>query len=743
MRQTSKILIYLVLFTLSLQLLPHGVAAENEMDFHQDDHISAFIYSKNSEDFIPLYEDETATVVLGELLDGTEVKVLETMDDVSFIEYTSDDSNLKGFVPSANVVLASEKDDFLKEREAAAQEQVSENEEGDTLAVDVDNEGQIEELPEVEGEMIPIEEDQDSKIEEEISKKEETEETTEISQAEPSSDQNAILQHKAEPKKQVRMMAPVSANLPTLQGVALQEITHVYVKASTTSSHLKSYPQGQILKFRPYSADWYEATVYIAGKKQIGYINAKDVDVIKAEQERLNGFALKQPVSVYSAPTQNGQILKSYNQGQALIYQSFSSQWYKATVILNGKARTGYIAASDVGEERPIVQQVIKGVALSSPTEVYESPSTQSKSLKAYSKGHILQYRTYNSQWHIATVYVSGQAHTGYIAVKDVETVNTSTTVLKGIAAKSSIPVYPTASTNAKVWKTYNEGHELKYRPFTSEWYEATVYVNGKAQKGYIHANDVEEIVQKQESLKGIAAHGRVKVYTNASKNSKALKQYSYGHGLVYRSYTKNWYEATVYVNGIRKSGYIHNSDVMDVSGKLIVVDAGHGGHDPGAKTSQLLEKDLTLDLAKRTRSELEKKGFTVIMTRSDDVYITLDGRSQIANDSKANLFVSIHINSFNGSAKGIETFWHGKYEKQKSRLLAELLQDRIVQAMESPYRRVEEQSFHVIRETKIPSALVEVGFIDHPEDAAKLKQATYRQRVAEGITNGVIDYFK
>ena len=181
----------------------------------------------------------------------------------------------------------------------------------------------------------------------------------------------------------------------------------------------------------------------------------------------------------------------------------------------------------------------------------------------------------------------------------------------------------------------------------------------------------------------------------------------------------------------------------MNVSGKRIVLDPGHGGSDPGAIAPGIVEKELNLDISMRTRSLLQNAGFDVVMTRTTDVFVELADRAAIANSANADIFISIHGNSFNGSARGVETFWYGKYEKENSIRLAHALQDNVVRTTTISYRRVAEGNFHVIRETKIPSALLEVGFIDHPADAEKLKQSKYRQLAAEGIMHGVLDYFK
>ncbi|MBU9713713.1 N-acetylmuramoyl-L-alanine amidase, partial [Bacillus tamaricis] len=187
----------------------------------------------------------------------------------------------------------------------------------------------------------------------------------------------------------------------------------------------------------------------------------------------------------------------------------------------------------------------------------------------------------------------------------------------------------------------------------------------------------------------------------------------------------------------------INSAIVGPLSRKTIVLDAGHGGSDPGAIANGMRESDLVLDISLRTKALLEAQGATVIMTRTRDVYLTLAERAAIGNNSNADIFISVHANAFNGTANGTETFWNNRYAGQNSSKLAHSLQNAVVRKMGTTHRRVAQESFHVIRETRIPSALLEVGFMDHSGDAAKLKQNSYRQRAAEGILDGVLNYFK
>lgn len=273
--------------------------------------------------------------------------------------------------------------------------------------------------------------------------------------------------------------------------------------------------------------------------------------------EKLTGFALKQPVNVYENPTRKSTILKTYQYNNLINYYPYSDNWYKTTVTIKGKQKTGYIYFSDVGQ--PHDASFVKGIALNT-TNIYASTNNKSKILKTYKKGSILKYRSYNKNWFIATVYINGKPVTGYISAKNVETIVSNQQTLKGVVIKKQIPVYTLASTNSKVIKNYRYGQILKFKSFTKNWYEATIFINNKARKGYIKKQDIQTNLNK--SLNGYAQSSPTIVYNKPSKSSKKLKSYQVGKRIKYQPYTSNWFKATVYVNGKAQTGYIHTNDV-------------------------------------------------------------------------------------------------------------------------------------------------------------------------------------
>src|SRR5699024_7633355 len=208
----------------------------------------------------------------------------------------------------------------------------------------------------------------------------------------------------------------------------------------------------------------------------------------------------------------------------------------------------------------PAQEQTYFRIALQDNTHVYASQSTSSTKLRTYKQGSILKYRSLNADWYVATVRYNGKWAIGYIHKNHVENITDSQSVLHGIALQNPTKIYSKASTGASTLRSYAQGSILKYKTLTSDWYEATVMYNGKWTSGYIHKNDVENVINNQETINGIGLKDPTKVYSRASTNGPVLKSYPEGSILKYKTFSDNWYEATVYINGKPKTGYIHKS---------------------------------------------------------------------------------------------------------------------------------------------------------------------------------------
>ncbi len=175
---------------------------------------------------------------------------------------------------------------------------------------------------------------------------------------------------------------------------------------------------------------------------------------------------------------------------------------------------------------------------------------------------------------------------------------------------------------------------------------------------------------------------------------------------------------------------------------KVICIDAGHGGTSSGAVNGSRLEKDDNLRLSLRVEEILESRGYTVVMTRSDDSDVSLEERCKIANKAKASLFVSVHRNSTEGDGKGVEMWIHSSSPEDDLLLARNILKnfDKVGitanRGIHSGYRDGDDLNYYINRNTKMPSCLAEIGFISSDEDNKEFdtKLEQYAVALADGI---------
>ena len=196
----------------------------------------------------------------------------------------------------------------------------------------------------------------------------------------------------------------------------------------------------------------------------------------------------------------------------------------------------------------------------------------------------------------------------------------------------------------------------------------------------------------------------------------------------------------------------IINALNLPLLGKVIYIDPGHGGTDPGALYNDLYEADLNLQISLKLEAELEKNGAIVYLTRYDDYDLSiknainrkrsdLSRRANIINDSNADIYLSIHLNS------DISSTWQGAqafYDKvnEKNEIIAKVMQEQFKKDLKTNREYKQINDHYLYQRVKIPGVLLEVGFISNPNERYLLKQESYQEKIAISIKNGLINYF-
>ena len=168
---------------------------------------------------------------------------------------------------------------------------------------------------------------------------------------------------------------------------------------------------------------------------------------------------------------------------------------------------------------------------------------------------------------------------------------------------------------------------------------------------------------------------------------------------------------------------------------RTVIIDPGHGGHDKGGQWGRVYEKHLALDTSVRLEAHLQKMGYKTLLTRRSDYFVSLPGRMNIANKHNNAIFVSIHYNyTWKSHVSGIETFYHGSDSKK----LAQDVHRGVMSRVKVVDRGVKYARYYVIRNCKLPSILVEGGFVSNSNERSRMKTAWFRDAVARGIADGI-----
>ncbi|MFJ5625119.1 N-acetylmuramoyl-L-alanine amidase CwlD [Peribacillus loiseleuriae] len=194
----------------------------------------------------------------------------------------------------------------------------------------------------------------------------------------------------------------------------------------------------------------------------------------------------------------------------------------------------------------------------------------------------------------------------------------------------------------------------------------------------------------------------------------------------------------------------------LPLSGKIIVLDAGHGGMDGGATAENVLEKEISLAVTLKIRDLLQEQGALVLMTRESDKDLADEGtkgvrnrkredlhnRVAFINESNADLFLSIHLNSIPSKKwKGAQTFYTGRFEENKK--VAKFIQTEIIRNLENTSREAKTiNQVYIMSNAKKPGALVEIGFLSNNEERGNLIKESYQEKISAAVYNGVLRYF-
>lgn len=543
-------------------------------------------------------------------------------------------------------------------------------------------------------------------------------------------------------------------------GVASNDYLNVRSSSKTSSSALGKLSNGESIVITGKDNDWYE----IDYNGKTGYVYEKYVKitgdiVYKKTTDNLN--------MRWGASTSNGIIL-NIPKGTVVKVLSTSNGWDK--VYYSGKVgycsniyleKTSSSANSNVVDSNQSSSTTtttmnkegqVTGVASNDTLNVRSEANTSSTIVTKISNGTKVQVIGQDSKTKWYKINYNGK--TGYVSNLYIKingewnSSSSSTTTTTGTRKTTDNLNFRTGpGTNYSIIASIPKGTVIDYYSESNGW--AKVKYNGK--DGYVSTAYLTTSTSSSTTTttKKITTTN-VNMRTGASTSYSIIKTIASNTVVEVISSSGNWDKVSV--GG--QTGYINNSYLKNYDGTSnsgssnlpsskplyskvkVVVDAGHGGTDPGAVANGRNEKDINLSVSKKVNTKLKSLGFQTIMTRSTDTYLTLSSRYTIANSNNADLFVSIHANSGASSASGIETL----YKNYKT--FADNIQNGMLDETGAKSRGLKYRSdLAVLNGTKMASALVEVGFVSNSAESSKIGSDSYQEKLATGIVKGIAKY--
>ncbi|SIS82537.1 N-acetylmuramoyl-L-alanine amidase [Salimicrobium salexigens] len=331
------------------------------------------------------------------------------------------------------------------------------------------------------------------------------------------------------------------------------------------------------------------------------------------------------------------------------------------------------------------------------------------------------------------------RAEMAYLIVKALRLETKSDVTFTGIPKSSKLYDYVNKLSTAGISEGFPSGEYKPDRIISRT--EFSLFVARGMNKEFKVSSGTEEPMEVLE--KQIVTADFLNVRNGAGSNNQVVGKIYTGDIVSVYKKEGSWY----YISSGNIKGYVHSAYLMDKPSKTykVAIDPGHGERDPGASANGIVEKELVLDVSKKTRKFLENAGMDVVMTRQSDWYPSLSGRVAIAERNNATEFVSIHANAASEGANGVETFYYASGMSGRefnSYKLAKFINERLYKEMDMTDRGVKNGNFHVIRETSLTAVLTEIGFLTNKGDAGKLKTQHYREAAARAIALGVMDYY-
>lgn len=501
--------------------------------------------------------------------------------------------------------------------------------------------------------------------------------------------------------------------------------------------------------------NWYK----ISFNNEEGWVASWLVDELKSTDKLAKTLESEtSTLNVRSGPSQNFSVIDQIHPGSKYLIIEEEGDWIK--IQLN-TSKTGWVANWFVNVTDGIPSNETTEIELATIAanilNVRSGPSTADSIIGQLYEGDKIEIINVDKTWY----KINFDDSYGWIASKYTDKVSSTenpSSVAKMIGKKvyvstNSLNLREGPSLNNNVISNIYENDTLVISDTDGDWLkvslESNSNISGWVSSEYVSAS--KSVISNEPTVTILNPGTNLREGPTTSDNVVSIA--NSGDEFPIIATNGDWYEILlpngknafvagwiVSVKGIEQE--INHGLNNFLENKVIVVDAGHGGKDQGATGTSFstLEKILNLEVAKILQSKLEASGATVIMTRTTDTYLTLQQRVDISIINDADAFISIHHNTNNDSSiNGTITYYYYDYSKE----LAQDVHSSLVQSIELNDMNTRNERFFVLRENPNPAILIELGFLTNYQDELKVNSEKFQENAAEGIFQGLLNYFK
>lgn len=551
---------------------------------------------------------------------------------------------------------------------------------------------------------------------------------------------------------------------PSVTGAASSKVTiaseELNVREGPGLSYkvLKKVQKGESFPVITSDGDWYQIDLG-SGKK--GWV----VNWLVTKKESMEsglgqGIVLTNSLRVRSGPGTSYEVTGSINQGDKVEILKQNGDWLEVqTPIGNGWVSKDYIETDKEKET-----EILTGKITASSLNVRKAPSLNSDVLGQIKKEETVPVYSEKNEW----VEIGFQSERAWISREyiklnkengkknDSQEKNKDLSGYTGTVTAASLNVRDSNSLDGKVIASISKGESFKILEEKNNWVKLEIE---SGENGWVAGWYVEKSVPNKKPSKETIQNSSVRIdhngtniRSNPDTNSKIVERANTGDSYPIVALHGDWYEIKL-KNG--EKGFVAGWIVSvqggapqvqkpgtnsDLTTKKIMIDPGHGGRDNGTTGANgTLEKQLTLRTGQLLYQKLRSKGANVILTRSNDQYLSLSTRVSMAHYQDVDAFISIHYDSIeNPSVKGMTTYYYHPYQKALATEVHKATQNHV--SMKD--RNVRFGNYHVIRENKQEAILLELGYLSNPSEELFVNSPQYQEQITNGIVQGLANYF-